>query len=76
MPTTGPGTRIVADRPERPVGQLRPPRVFGINYSDGTFSNLSPVSVFGPGPIQKLHAVRHNPFPPISSTFNSAKHRP
>jgi phosphatidylinositol-3-phosphatase len=38
------------------------PGVFGINYSDGAFSNLSPVSVFGPGPIQKLYAVKHNPF--------------
>lgn len=38
------------------------PGVFGINYSDGAFSNLSPASVFGPGPIQKLYAVKHNPF--------------
>ncbi len=38
------------------------PGVFGINYSDGEFSNLSDVSVFGPGPIQKLYAVKHNPF--------------
>ena len=38
------------------------PGVFGVNYSDGAFSNLSPVSVFGPGPIQKLYAVKHNPF--------------
>jgi hypothetical protein len=38
------------------------PGVAGINYSDGAFSNLSPVSVFGPGPIQKLYAVKHNPF--------------
>jgi hypothetical protein len=36
--------------------------VFGINYSDGAWSNLSPVAVFGPGPIQKLYAVKHNPF--------------
>ena len=34
----------------------------GVNYSDGMWSNLSPVSVFGPGPIQKLYAVKHNPF--------------
>jgi hypothetical protein len=38
------------------------PGVFGVNYSDGAFSNLSPVSVFGPGPIQKLYAVKHDPF--------------
>jgi hypothetical protein len=46
------------------------PGVFGINYSDGEFSNLSPVSVFevNGGPptaatnIQKLYAVKHNPF--------------
>ena len=38
------------------------PGAFGVNYSDGAFSNLSPVAVFGPGPIQKLYAVKHNPF--------------
>jgi hypothetical protein len=38
------------------------PGVYGVNYSDGEFSNLSPASVFGPGPIQKLYAVKHNPF--------------
>jgi hypothetical protein len=38
------------------------PGVFGITYSDGAFSNLSPVAVFGPGPIQKLYAVKHDPF--------------
>ena len=38
------------------------PGVAGINYSDGMWSNLSPVSVFAPGPIQKLYAVKHNPF--------------
>jgi hypothetical protein len=38
------------------------PGVFGVNYSDGAFSNLSPASVFGPGPIQKLYAVKHDPF--------------
>jgi len=38
------------------------PGVFGINYSDGEFSNLSPASTFAPGPIQKLYAVKHNPF--------------
>ncbi len=38
------------------------PGVAGVNYSDGAWSNLSPVAVFGPGPIQKLYAVKHNPF--------------
>jgi hypothetical protein len=38
------------------------PGVLGVNYSDGAFSNLSPASVFAPGPIQKLYAVKHNPF--------------
>jgi phosphatidylinositol-3-phosphatase len=38
------------------------PGVAGINYSDGAYSNLSPASVFAPGPIQKLYAVKHNPF--------------
>jgi phosphatidylinositol-3-phosphatase len=42
------------------------PAVFGVNYSDGVFSNLSSaiggLSVFAPGPIQKLYAVKHNPF--------------
>ena len=38
------------------------PGVFGINYSDGAFSNLSPPAAFGPGPIQKLYAVKHDPF--------------
>ena len=38
------------------------PGVAGINYSDGMWSNLSPVAVFGPGPIQKLYAVKHDPF--------------
>jgi hypothetical protein len=38
------------------------PTVAGINYSDGVFSNLSPKAVFEPGPIQKLYAVKHNPF--------------
>ena len=39
-----------------------PPGVEQINYSDGAFSNLSPAAVFAPGPIQKLYAVKHNPF--------------
>ena len=34
----------------------------GVNYSDGMWSNLSPVAVFGPGPSKKLYAVKHNPF--------------
>jgi hypothetical protein len=34
----------------------------GVNYSDGSFSNLSPVAVFEAGPIAKLYAVKHNPF--------------
>jgi hypothetical protein len=38
------------------------PRVAQINYSDGAFSNLSAGSVFSPGPIQKLYAVKHDPF--------------
>jgi hypothetical protein len=38
------------------------PGVAGVNYSDGSYSNLSPVSVFAPGPIQKLYAVKHDPF--------------
>jgi hypothetical protein len=38
------------------------PGVYGVNYSDGAFSSLSPVPVFGPGPIQKLYAVKHDPF--------------
>lgn len=38
------------------------PAILGINYSDGSWSNLSPAEVFGPGPIQKLYAVKHNPF--------------
>ena len=38
------------------------PGAFGVNYSDGAWSNLSPASVFASGPIQKLYAVKHNPF--------------
>ena len=38
------------------------PGVAGVNYADGDWSNLSPVEVFAPGPIQKLYAVKHNPF--------------
>jgi phosphatidylinositol-3-phosphatase len=38
------------------------PGVAGVNYADGAFSNLSPVENFAPGPIQKLYAVKHNPF--------------
>jgi phosphatidylinositol-3-phosphatase len=39
------------------------PGVAGVNYADGAYSNLSPASVFANlGPIQKLYAVKHNPF--------------
>jgi phosphatidylinositol-3-phosphatase len=38
------------------------PGVAQVNYSDGMWSNLSPVAVFGPDPIQKLYAVKHDPF--------------
>jgi hypothetical protein len=44
------------------------PSAFGINYSDGAFSNLSPpasagaTSPFALGPVQKLYAVKHDPF--------------
>lgn len=38
------------------------PGVDGVNYSDGEVSNLSPAAVFAPGHIQKLYAVKHNPF--------------
>src|SRR5581483_3328568 len=41
------------------------PSVFGINYADGTYSNLSPAQVFtdaGSSGVQKLYAVKHNPF--------------
>lgn len=46
------------------------PTVFGVNYSDGVFSNLSSngsdgqqnVFATGTGPIGKLYAVKHNPF--------------
>jgi len=38
------------------------PGVDQVNYSDGAFSNLSPPAVFAPGSIQKLYAVKHDPF--------------
>jgi hypothetical protein len=44
------------------------PGAFGINFSDGAFSNLSPpasagaTSPFALGAVQKLYAVKHNPF--------------
>jgi hypothetical protein len=46
------------------------PGVFGVNYSDGVFSNLSPAAAFNAGAgtppaatsVQKLYAVKHNPF--------------
>ncbi len=36
--------------------------VAGVNYSDGARSNLSPASEFSSGPVQRLYAVKHNPF--------------
>jgi phosphatidylinositol-3-phosphatase len=38
------------------------PGVNGVNYSDGEESNLSSPAVFATGAIQKLYAVKHNPF--------------
>ena len=38
------------------------PGVAGVNYSDVTCSNLSPVAVFEPGLIQILYEVKHNAF--------------
>jgi hypothetical protein len=42
------------------------PRVDGVNYADGTYSNLSPVAAFQVGgankAVAKLYAVKHNPF--------------
>jgi hypothetical protein len=38
------------------------PALAGVNYSDGAWSNLSPAAAFAPAPIQKLYAVKHNPF--------------
>ena len=37
-------------------------RFWCVNYADGAFSNLSPSAVFAPSPIQKLYAVKHDPF--------------
>jgi phospholipase C len=34
----------------------------GVNYSDGIYSNLSDASIISSGYIQKLYAVKHNPF--------------
>ena len=45
--------------------------VYGVNYADGAFSNLSPAAIFNADgttpppvttPVQKLYAVKHNPF--------------
>jgi phospholipase C len=42
------------------------PRVDGVNYADGTYSNLSPAAAFQVGgatkAVAKLYAVKHNPF--------------
>jgi phosphatidylinositol-3-phosphatase len=40
------------------------PGASGVNYSDGEFSNLStsPFATTPPNTIQKLYAVKHNPF--------------
>jgi phosphatidylinositol-3-phosphatase len=48
--------------PTVPLSGIALPSVSGVNYSDGAFSNLSPPAVFVPGAIQKLYAVKHNPF--------------
>ncbi len=34
----------------------------GVNYSDGIYSNLSDATITTTGYIQKLYAVKHNPF--------------
>jgi chromate transporter len=36
--------------------------VSGVNYGDGTRSNLSPASALATGPLPRLYAVKHNPF--------------
>jgi len=33
-----------------------------VNYSDGIYSNLSPADIVNSGNVQKLYAVKHNPF--------------
>lgn len=33
-----------------------------VNLSDGIYSNLSPANITGSGYLQKLYAVKHNPF--------------
>jgi phosphatidylinositol-3-phosphatase len=38
------------------------PGIDGINYSDGMYSNLSPASLWNTATVQKLYAVKHNPF--------------
>ena len=42
------------------------PRVDGVNYSDGTYSSVSPVAAWqisgNDVPVSKLYAVKHNPF--------------
>lgn len=39
-----------------------PAGVDGVNYADGTYSNLSPAAVFSTASVQRLYAVKHNPF--------------
>jgi len=36
--------------------------VDGVNYSDGSRSNLSPPAALSSGPVPRLYAVKHNPF--------------
>jgi hypothetical protein len=51
------------------------PDVDGINFSDGEYSILSPASVFTSlGPIEKLYAVRHDPF--AHTVWSSTCHGP
>jgi hypothetical protein len=38
------------------------PGVAQVNYSDGVWSNLSPVEIFALGPVPHLYAVKHDPF--------------
>lgn len=58
--------------------------VYGVNYADGVFSNLSPAGVFNADggsptttttPVQKLYAVKHNPFAYFADIEASANPR-